>query len=197
MGAPYLRAGVTRRALLPLAVGVVAVIIGGWLVWRAWFDAPQPGPSASAATPHVLRTTPLVDRAGGFRIRVPHGLHGRLDGHSALVANKHRSLVLVVAPSGHRPVRAANRAVVAGMRAGYHRLRIIGHRHQRVHGHRGLSTFGTATNHAGVRIRWVQLTVKAGPRTFTIATYTRHDSDPHWVLPRVNAVVNSFRVLKR
>ena len=188
----------TRRALLPLALGAVAVLVGGWLVWRAWVhDDPPSATSAPRSTPQALRTTPLVDRAGGFRIRVPQGLHGRLDGHTALVARKDRSLLLVVAPSGPGSVRAANRAVVASMRASYHRLKVLGRQPQPVHGRRGLSTFGTATNHAGVRIRWVQLTVAAKPRTFTIATYTRRDTDPHWVLPRVNAVVSSFRVLRR
>lgn len=185
----------TRRALVPLVVGVLAVLVGGWLVWRAWFhDEPRRPPARPSST---LRTEALVDKAGGFQIRVPQGLHGRLDGQSALVASKDRSLLMVVAPSGNGPVRAANQAVVASMRASYDRLKVLGHRPERVHGRRGLSSFGTATNHAGVRVRWVQLTVHAKPRTFTIATYARHDTDPRWVLPRVNAVVNSFRVLDR
>jgi len=97
---------VTRRALLPLALGAVAVLVGGWLVWRAWVhDDPPSATSAPRSTPQALRTTPLVDRAGGFRIRVPQGLHGRLDGHTALVARKDRSLLLVVAPSGPGSVR--------------------------------------------------------------------------------------------
>ncbi len=189
--------------MLPLVVGVLAVLAGGCLVWLAWFHhdfhrASNARSGAAAARPSPrIATAPLVDRAGGFRIAVPHGLHGRLDGQAALVASKDRSLLLVVSPSGPGPVRVANAAVVTSMHDSYPRLKVIGHRAERVHGRRGIASFGTATNHAGVRVRWVQLTVEARPRTFTIATYTRHDTDPQWVLPRVNAVVNGFRVLPR
>ena len=30
----------------------------------------------------------------------------------------------------------------------------------------------------------------------TVATYTRSDTDPHWVVPRVNEVVNGLRLLR-
>ncbi|HET8604576.1 MAG TPA: hypothetical protein VFM09_11645 [Marmoricola sp.] len=186
-----------RRVLVPLLTGAVAVVLGAVLVVWA-FRAPSTGePRTTGQQATVtLSARPLVDRAGGFRTRVPQGLHGRLDGHTAVIASRDRSVLVLIAPSRSGRLARTNAAIVRAMHDGYRHVRVLGQRRERVDGRPGLSTFGTAVNHAGVHLRWVQLTVRARPRNLTVATYTRSDTDPHWVVPRVNVVVNGLRLLR-
>jgi hypothetical protein len=47
-----------------------------------------------------------------------------------------------------------------------------------------------------VRITFVNVVVKAETRNYVINAFTAADSDPLFVVPRVNAVIDTFEVVK-
>ena len=47
-----------------------------------------------------------------------------------------------------------------------------------------------------VQISFVNVVVKAKPRNYAINAFTAADSDPLFVVPRVNAIIDTFEVIK-
>ena len=45
-------------------------------------------------------------------------------------------------------------------------------------------------------IRFVNFVVKSTPRNYAINAFTVSDSDPLFVVPRVNAIANTFEVIE-
>lgn len=185
-----------RRVLGPLVVAVVAVLAAALVFW---WTVSRPDQTASTAR---TRTTALpiervVSRAGAFSVGVPKGLRGHLEHGAAYLSSRDRTVVVLVSRSEPGALRAVNRRLVQQMREGYRTVRVQGSRPERLHGRAGLSTYGSAVNRRGVRFRFVQTTLRARPRNLTVATFTARGTDPRWVLPRVNAVLDSVRVLPR
>ena len=65
-----------------------------------------------------------------------------------------------------------------------------------IDGHKAKATYGQARNAKKVQIRFVNFVVKSTPRNFAINAFTAGDSDPLFVLPRVNAIANTFEVIE-
>jgi hypothetical protein len=159
---------------------------------------PGTGPDASAgsgATERV-RTRRLTHPEGGFAVAVPRGLRVQRAGAVVRLTRPDRSLVVIVGPAETGSLAEAERRLLTRMRAEYRKLSVIGREPTRVDDRRARTVFGKAVNSSGVRLRYAVVTVHAGQRNFSIATYTAHDADPGDVLPQVNAVVNGFEVLK-
>lgn len=185
------------RVLGPLVVAVVAVVGAVLVLWWTVAGPDEADSSARGTRPTTLRTERLVSRAGAFSVRVPTGLRGHLDRGTAYLRSKDRTVVVVVSRSEAGAPRAVNGRLVQRMRQGYRSVHVEGSRPERVHGRSGLSTYGAAVTRRGVRLRFVQTTLRARPRNLTVATYAAQGTDPHWVLPRVDAVLGSVRPLPR
>ena len=69
-------------------------------------------------------------------------------------------------------------------------------KHETVDGHEAEATYGQATNAKKAKIRFANVVVKASPRNYAITTFTLADADPLFVLPRLNAIVDTFEVIK-
>ena len=64
-----------------------------------------------------------------------------------------------------------------------------------IDGHQAQATYGRARNADKVRITFVNVVVKAERRNYAINAFSAADSDPMFVVPRVNAIVHSFEVI--
>ncbi len=188
--------------LVPLVIAIIALLLGGYLAWLTWLKptpalptAAGPGSASGPGTTQVhLTSTTLSVPKGGFTVAVPQGLTGRRVGRSLYLTNSGHNLVVVIGPSQAGSLARTNSAIVAAMRHSYHSVVLTGHRSESVTGRAALATSGSAVNANGSKLRFVQLSVAAKPRNFTIATYAGAGTDPRWVLPRISLVLNSFRV---
>ena len=85
--------------------------------------------------------------------------------------------------------------VTRSLRSSYTDVRVLGTQQQRVDRRNALTTSGEAVNAKKVRVRFVNLIVKAKPRNLSITTFTAADADAAVVLSITNAIVSRFEVL--
>ena len=183
----------SRRIVVPVAVGIVAFLLAGLFAFITFRDDDVPAaeePSASA-----VDSRSFVSKRGGFALDVPTDLEATRNGRTATFAADDRSLVVTVGPGEAGRLRSASKQFLRTLRQGYQDLRLLGTEQQQVDGRPALASYGQATNADDVKIRFAVVVVRDQPRNYTIAAFTALGSDPDAVLPRVNAIVNSFTVL--
>ena len=67
---------------------------------------------------------------------------------------------------------------------------------QTLDGHKAKATYGTARNTKKVKLRFVNFVIKSIARNYAITAFTAGNSDPLFVVPRVNAIANTFEVIE-
>jgi hypothetical protein len=186
-----------RGMVIPVVVGVLALVLGGFFAYLTLRDSGSEAEAGADTTPSSAKvdTTRFVSRAGGFSVRVPNDLAASRKGKTAQFTAKDKSLVVTVGPGESGSLTQASKRFVATMKRGYAKFRLLGTQPQKVDGRPALASYGQATNASGVKIRFAAVVVRSKPRNYTISAYTAFDSDPSVVLPRVNAIINGFRVL--
>jgi hypothetical protein len=110
------------------------------------------------------------------------------------LSNETHDLVVTIGPTGSGELRRAAHRFVRSLRQGYRQVRVLGHRPERIDGRPALTTYGQAVNRHHARLRFVTVTVRARPRDYAITVFTAYGSDPHRVLPQVDAIASTFRV---
>lgn len=182
----------SRRVLVPVAVGMVALLAGAFFAYLTLRGDPDAHDRATRA--HV-ETSRMVSLRGGFSIGVPEGLEASRHGRTVRLTSPDKTLVVTAGPSERGSLKQGSRRFVRTMRAGYSKVRVLGRQPQKVNGRRALATHGQAVNAGKVKIRFVSVVVGARPRNYTITMFAGFDTDPTVVLPKVNAVANTFKVL--
>jgi hypothetical protein len=197
------------RSTVLAGVGVLALLLGGALAVVTVRDTgpdaaataapggPGDAPDATAAgAPDAgAPASTFVSRAGGFRVRAPSDLRATRTGSAARFTSADKSVVISVGPAGRGALQAATREFLATVRASYRDVAVLGTQRDRIDGRPSLSTSGRARNDAGTELRFVVTMVRARPRNYAIAAFAGADTDPAAVLPAVNQVAGSFRVL--
>lgn len=183
-----------RRVLLPLLVGVaalaLAVVFG--LVYVDSREASKTSGTSAAATD--VETAPFVSRKGRFSLRVPVDLEIHRHGRAAEFVSPDRELVLAVSPVAGSSLRDSNRALVGSLRdGGYARFEVLHRGREVMDGRQVRTTYGRAVNDAGTGVRFVALVLEGEAHNYAISAFTPEQSDPAEVLPRLHAMVNSFR----
>lgn len=186
----------SRRIVVPVTVGLVALLVGGLFAYITIRDrGDEPSDEAAAASAVEVKTEPFVSRKGGYSLDVPTALESTTQGPVTTFTSQDKALVVTVGPGERGKLEPASKRFVRTLRDGYRRFDLLGTQKQTIDGRPALVSFGQATNSDKVRIRFVAVVVTNRPRNYTITAFTAFDSDPAVVLPRVNAIVNSFRVL--
>lgn len=137
----------------------------------------------------------FVSRKGGFSLDLPGDLEVSRKGRTVQLVSMDRELVIMVGPGEAGSLRHASEQFLNTLEGKYTSFVLAGTKSEEVDGRRALTSYGQATNSNEIKIRFVAVVVRAQPRNYTIAAYTAFGSDPSVVLPRVNAVVNGFKVL--
>lgn len=181
------------RVTVWLAVfGVLAVVLGGVLAFTdLWPGGDAPSTAKQTVPP---RTHRFVSTSGGFAVRVPDGMTSTRQGDSVRFGTRDHRVVMTVGPVAGSSVTAVTARLVQQVRTSYAGVKVLGHRRDRVAGRAARTTYGTARN-ARLPLRFVLLVVPGKPRPFAISAFTAAGSDPRTVLPLVDQVAGSFRVL--
>ena len=178
--------------VLPIQIGVIALLAGGFLIYLTVVKGPA---ETSPPAVKAVETKPFVAKSGGFRLGVPEGVNAVQVGKTVNLSTKDKSLVVTAGSIGERSLEAGSKAFVSSLKATYSGVVVLGTDTQRVDGRAALATFGQAVNAKKVKVRFVNLVVTAEPRNYAINSFTAFDSDPRVILPKVNAIVSTFRVL--
>jgi hypothetical protein len=180
------------RWTAPALVGVVALVAAGWLLW---LTLKGDGGDHQAAP---VATTTLVNKAGGYTVKVPKGMTAKRAGKATKIVDKGHVIDVTITPTrGGRPA-AGNTRVLATMGSTYRTVDLLSTDKKKIDGRNAVISIGKAITKKGVRVRFVLITVKGGPSTnYAISTFTAADSDPNVVLPQVRAIANGFHVSRR
>ena len=183
--------------VVPIQIGVIALLAGAYFVYLTVGGPAETGPE-SAPPPVVgtIGTTRLVSGKGGFVIGVPEGVTATKIGKTVKLSTPDQTLVVTAGPVEGGSLSTSSEAFVRSLKETYTKVRVLGTQKQEVDGRDALATFGQALNSRMVRVRFVNVVIAAKPQNYAINSFAGFDADPQTVLPKVNAIVNSFTVLK-
>lgn len=192
------------RMIIPIELAVIGLLGAGYYGYHA-VNSPEPqtrsdSPSSTASaepspTPEVV-TTRLVSKRGKFAVGVPEDVTAKKIGFGVTMTSADKVLSIVIAPVESGPISVSRRAFMRGMKATYTKVKVTRTEDQVLDGHKARATYGTARNDKKVEFRFVNIVVKSRPRNYAINAFTVGDSDPLFVLPRVNAIANTFEVIE-
>jgi hypothetical protein len=89
----------------------------------------------------------------------------------------------------------SSKAFMRAMKQSYTDVRVVRSESKKIDGRKAKATYGRAVNAEKQQISFVNVVVKATPQNYAIYAFTAADSDPLFVVPRVNAIINSFEVI--
>ncbi len=191
------------RMVIPVEIAVIAVLGAIYYGYHAVKDPTEPAKATSSQTPSAepsalpkVDTTRLVSKQGGFAVGVPENVKSKKVGPAVTMTSGDKVLTVVISPIESGTIAASKAAFMRGMRQTYSDVRKTGTENPTVDGRKAEATYGLAVNPKKTQIRFVNVVVKDTPRNFAITVFTSADADPLFVLPRVNAVVDTFEVLE-
>jgi hypothetical protein len=166
-------------------VGVVALLLAGVfgvtaLVWKG---------SNSVDAREVVNT------AGGYRFEVPDEWSSTQEGRTTTVTSPDNATVITLGLGRAGSLPVAGTVFFQQVAGNYRDVKVIPPASKRVGPLLALAYGGIGTNAKNARVRFLAITVQNGPTNYGITVFTAADSDPKTVLPRVDRVVDTFRVL--
>ena len=190
--------------VIPVQIAVFGLLGAAYYGYHA-VKGPDPEATSDSAsrtanaepspTPDIA-TTRLVSKKGGFALGVPEDLTAKKIGPAVTMTTADKVLSVVVAPVESGPISVSSKAFMRGMKESYKKVKVTRTENQMLDGHEAKATYGEAQNNKKQTIRFVNIVVKSKPRNFAINAFTAGGSDPLFVLPRVNAIANSFEVIE-
>jgi hypothetical protein len=188
---------VNKRMLVPSVVSAVALLAALVVTYTAFLsppDAPREAPKLGTTLEPV--PSRVESAKGGFAVLVPDGVSARKNGRTVTLTTSDRALVVTVGPIDGGSLILNSEDFLVVMRKLYTKVHLGETKVLRVDGREALSTSGDAVNARKIRIRFVNVLVKARPRNFAITSFSPFDSDPKTKLPVMNAITDGFTVLE-
>ncbi|MGH3458000.1 hypothetical protein [Aeromicrobium sp.] len=185
------------RMVIPIQIAVIALVAGLYFVYaavRGPSSSDEPAPSSTLGAAMATIEPRVYSDKGGFMIGVPDGLTAKKDGKTVSLRSSDGTLVAVAGPIERGTLTANSKTFIRSMKVAYTKVRVLRSEEQQVDGRKALATYGQAVNAKKVRIRFVNVVVKAPQRNFAINSFAAFDTNPAIVLPKVNAIVSGFSV---
>lgn len=187
--------------VLPIEIAVICLIGAIYYGYHA-VKGPEPtaepdaSPTASAtpSAPPKVKTTRLVSKKGGFSVGVPDKVVAKKVGPTVQMMTADKTLSVLAGPAEVGSISKTSNAFIDAMRKTYKDVRVVRSETRQLDGHKAKLTYGRAQNAKKVQISFVSVAVKAQPRNYAINAFTAADSDPLFVVPRVNAIIDSFKI---
>lgn len=192
------------RMVIPVEIAVIGLLGAAYYGYHAVKGpepAAKPDPASRTATaepshtPEVT-TTRLVSKKGKFAVGVPENLTAKKVGPAVTMTSADKVLSVVIAPVESGKISVSTKAFMRGMKVAYTNVKVTRTEDQMIDGRKAKATYGTARNAKKVQLRFVNFVVKSTPRNYAINAFTVSDSDPLFVVPRVNAIANTFEVIE-
>jgi hypothetical protein len=170
-------------------VGVVALLLAGIFGVIGWLS--------SGARSGTVDTHEVVNTAGQYSFEAPTGWSTNQQGRTTTVTSPDQTTVITlgIGKTGSLPV--AGTQFFQQVAGNYQNVEVIPPEGKWVGPQQALIYGGIGNNAQNTQIRFLAITVQSNPTNYAIAVFTTAGSDPKVVLPPVNRVVESFRVLPK
>jgi hypothetical protein len=142
-------------------------------------------------------TREVVNTAGGYRFEAPEGWSTTQEGRTTTVTSPDNATVITLGLGRAGSLPVAGTVFFQQVAGNYRDVKVLSPNAKQVGPLSALAYGGIGTNAKNARVRFLAITVQNGPTNYGITVFTAADSDPKTVLPQVNRVVDTFRVLPR
>ena len=190
--------------VIPLEIAVICLagaIYYGYHAVKGPEPKPKPDASRTAsATPSAaptVNTTRLVNKKGGFAVGVPDNVTAKKVDFAVQMMTPDKVMSVLAGPAEVGSISVSGKAFIKAMKQAYKDVRVVRTESRKIDGHKAKATYGRAVTAKKVKISFVNVVIKAKPRNFAINAFTATGSDPMFVVPRLNAIINSFEVLEK
>jgi hypothetical protein len=191
--------------IVPVEIAVIALLGAGYYGYHAVQDPQSDGKSKTASTqtssakpsePPKVKTTRLVSKTGKFAVGVPEDVTAKKIGPAVTMTTADKILNVAIGAVLPGKLSVTSAALMRDVKRTYSDVRVTRTQTQEVDGQKARATYGRALNADKVQVSFVTVVVKTETRNYVISAFTVADSDPMFVVPRVNAVIDSFEVIK-
>ncbi len=136
------------------------------------------------------------NRTGGYRFIYPQTWDLRNDGRFTQVTSPDGTIDLSFQPRPNGTQGLSASPLLRPSDPEHSHERLIGSRWELIGGSLSLLVGGTATDTSGRRVRFLQISVGAEPRDYSITIVVPFKSDPEEVLPLVEEIVSTFDTIE-
>jgi hypothetical protein len=192
--------------VIPVQIAVVGLLGAAYYGYHA-VKGPtpeaKPAPLSRTATATVepsptpeVSTKRLVSKKGKFAVGVPEDVTAKKVGFGVTMRSADKVLSVVITPVESGKISVSSKAFMQGMKESYTKVKVTRTENSILDGRKANATYGTARNAKKVQVRFVNIVIKSSPRNYAITAFTAGNSDPLFVLPRVNAIAKTFEVIE-
>jgi hypothetical protein len=191
--------------VIPVEIAVIGLLGAGYYGYHA-VQGPEPeakttGSRTATADPSpsplpTVKTTRLVSQKGKYAVGVPEDVTAKKAPPAVMMTTADESLYVAIGPVPPAKLSAINKALMRDLKNTYTDVRVTRSETKDIDGHTSTQTYGRALNDKKVPISFVSVVVKSKTRNYVISAFTASGSDPTFVVPRVDAMINSFEVLE-
>ena len=193
------------RMVIPVELAVIGLLGAGYYGYHA-VQGPEPeakptGSQTATASPSPsplpkVKTTRVVSKQGKYAVGVPEDVTARKVPPSVTMTTADKALHVAIGPVAPAKLSAINKALMRDLKKTYTDVQVTRSETQDVDGHKATQTYGRALNDKELPISFANVVVKSKTRNYVISAFTAASSDPTFVVPRVDAVINTFEVLE-
>ncbi len=189
------RGAIPVKLAIAIAGGVVVLALAAVFVIPRLFDGSEEDVNDQGQASEVELSEEYVNREAGYAFRYPEDwrLEKTETATELINPKKDASISIGRGPAGD--VVEASAALVDELRSSHKRVRTNTHDVQRIGGQRSLIVAGSAVNSKGVPLRFLTIVIPAKNRNYGIDVFATADSDPREVVPAVEDILGSFRIL--
>lgn len=153
-------------------------------------------PSADPPAPPKVKTTRLVSKKGGFAVGVPEKVMAKKIGPAVTMTTADKTLNVAIGAVAPATLTATSDALMRDVKKTYTNVRVTKTQADEIDGNKAKATYARARNPQKLQVTFVHVVVKSKTRNYVISAFTAADSDPLFVVPRVNAIIDTFEVIK-
>ena len=194
------------RMVIPVEIAVVATLGAIYYGYHAVQDGQaEPAkpaasssvtPSADPPAPPKVKTTRLVSKKGGFAVGVPEKVMAKKIGPAVTMTTADKTLNVAIGAVAPATLTATSDALMRDVKKTYTNVRVTKTQADEIDGNKAKATYARARNPQKLQVTFVHVVVKSKTRNYVISAFTAADSDPLFVVPRVNAIIDTFEVIK-
>ena len=168
-------------------IGIVALLLAGTFAVIAAVSG--------GGTSGTINAREVVNAEGRYRFEAPDGWSTTQQGRTTTVTSPDKSTVITIGLGRNGPLPVAGTRLFQQVAGNYRNVEVIPPDAKQVGPRSALVYGGVGNNAQNTRIRFLAITVENEPTNYGITVFTAAGSDPQIVLPSVNRVVDTFRVL--
>jgi hypothetical protein len=185
------RLEINERNRVHVMVAVVAFLFAVGLLAHAVLQDGE-GAVLEGKRADSFKTRSVVSAKGGYELKAPSSWQVSKRGPATTMSSPRGDVVVTVGPAPRGDLADSANEIFATVARTYSKVAFLGATRQRVDGREAVVFSGQGTNERDIRLRFIGVTFNDGVHNHSMTAFVRKDSDAGRVLPRIEAILNTF-----